>query len=117
MVHYYDFFYVKTIFYHAGGVVVDICAPDPVAKIGNTKYATLDEAFAAVQAGQTIEIIQAGTYTVPNISQNITVIGGVEGVVFDCTGGDSVASIPNGATFKNVTMTFGQVNYTGFQHA
>ncbi|MCQ2075246.1 MAG: hypothetical protein MJY77_08740 [Bacteroidaceae bacterium] len=105
------------IFYHAGGVVVDICAPDPVAQIGNTKYATLDEAFAAVQAGQTIEIVKAGTYTVPNISYNITVEGAVTDVVFNCEGSGSIASIPNGSTFKNVTMNFGNSGYHGFQHA
>ena len=36
-----------------------------VATIGSVKYETLDAATKAVQAGQTIEIVKAGTYTVP----------------------------------------------------
>lgn len=35
------------IFYHADGEVVDVCAPDPVAKIGKTKYSTLAAALEA----------------------------------------------------------------------
>ena len=90
---------------------------EAVAKIGSVKYETLDAAIAAAKTGDEVSIVKADTYKVPAIPQNITVIGGVEGVVFDCTGGGSVASIPKGATFKNVTMTFGQVGYTGFYHA
>lgn len=105
------------IFYHADGVVVDVCAPDPVAQIGDTKYATLDAAFAAVQAGQTIEIIQAGTYTLPSPISNLT-IKGIEGVVFNAMKeyGQSV-SLLHDVNFESVKFIFGSNNYTGFQHS
>lgn len=93
--------------------VVEIPA---VAKIGTVKYATLAEAFAAVEAGETIEILKAGEYKVPGISKNITVKGGVEGVVFNCVGSGSIASIPNGCTFEGVTLNMGQTEYHGFHH-
>ena len=89
----------------------------PAAAIGTQNFITLKDAINAAKSGDEVSIVKADTYKVPGIPENITVIGGVEGVVFDCTGGGSVASISNGAPFKNVTMTFGQVNYTGFQLA
>ena len=105
------------IFYHADGVVVDVCAPDPVAQIGDTKYATLDEAFAAVQAGQTIEIIKAGTYTLPSPISNLTVKG-IDGVVFNAMKpyGQSVSQLHD-VKFESVKFVFGSEHYTGFQHS
>ena len=47
----------------------------------------------------------------------MTVEGKVDGVVFSHTGSGNIASIPNGATFENVTFNFGNNNYHGFQHA
>ena len=88
-----------------------------VAQIGNTKYATLQAAVDAANAGETIKVIVAGNYTLPNLPKNITIEGSVDGVVFNHTTAGSVASIPNGATFKNVEFNFGNVNYHGFQHA
>ncbi len=90
---------------------------DPVAQIGETKYETIAEAVAAVNEGETIEVIKAGDYTLPNISKNVTIEGAVDGVVFNHTTAGNVAGIPNGATFKNLTFNFGNVNYHGFQHA
>jgi len=91
---------------------------DPyVAKIGETKYLTLAEAIAAATAGQTVKIIKADTYTLPNIGNNITIKGDVTGVKFNCVGTSSISSIPNGVTFENVEFDFGQNNYHGFQHA
>ena len=87
-----------------------------VAKIGSTEYATIDAAVTASTAGQTIDVVAAGTYTLPNIPQNITINGSVEGVVFSHTGTGNICSIPNGVTFKNVSFTFGNENYHGFQH-
>ncbi len=88
-----------------------------VAKIGDVMYETIAEAFAAATAGQTIEVLKAGEYTLPNMPNNVTVEGAVEGVVFSHTTTGSIASVPNGATFKNVTFNFGNVDYHGFQHA
>lgn len=85
------------------------------------KYPTLAKAVAAASAGDVIKITEAGTYTVPSISKNITVAGEGDvdenGVVFNCVGSGSIASISNGATFQNVTMNFGQSGYHGFQSA
>lgn len=90
---------------------------NPVAQIGETKYETIAEAVAAANAGDVIEIIKTGDYTLPNISKNVTIEGAVDGVVFNHTTAGNVASIPNGATFKNVAFNFGNLNYHGFQHA
>jgi len=105
-------------------MLLTLCLPsmasaENVAKIGSTEYATLQEAFEKVADGQTVEITVAGTYTLPSISKNITIQGDVDGVVFNCVGAanTSIASIPNGATFKNVTLNMGNVDYHGFQHA
>lgn len=103
-------------------MLLTLCLPsmasaETVAKIGDTPYATLAEAVSAAQAGETVEITVAGEYTVPGISKNITIKGGVDGVVFNHTTAGNIASIPNGATFENVTFNFGNENYHGFQHA
>ncbi|MBQ0141630.1 MAG: hypothetical protein KBT06_02310, partial [Prevotellaceae bacterium] len=89
-----------------------------VCKIGETEYASLDNAVAAAKSGDEVTIIKSNTYKIPGLPNNITIKAG-EGVnvVFDCEGTASIASIPNGATFEGVTMNFGQNNYHGFQHA
>ena len=87
-----------------------------VAKIGDTKFETVAEAVAAAETGDKVEIFVAGTYTLPNLPKNITVEGTVDGVVFKHTTAGNIASIPNGATFKNVAFNLGNVNYHGFQH-
>lgn len=90
-----------------------------VAKIGDTFYNTLAAAEAAASAGDKIEIFQPGTYTLPNISKNVTIEGIVDGVVIDATGAKntSIVSIRYGATFKNLTFNFGSVDYHGFYEA
>lgn len=80
-------------------------------------YKTLAAAIAAAQASETVSINKAGTYTLPNLSNNITVKGEVEGVVFNHTSAGNIASIPNGATFQNVKFTVGNVDYHGFLQA
>lgn len=96
---------------------VVITAPVVVAMIGEASYSSLSAAIAAATEGQTVEICKADTYTLPNLPLNITVKGAVEGVVFNCEGSGNIASVPNGATFENVTMKFGTNDYHGFQHA
>lgn len=92
---------------------------DYVAQIGTTKYETLAAAVAAAQTGDVIEVIKAGDYTLPGLSKNVTIEGKADGVVsFTYTkANSSIASVPNGATFKNVTFNWGNVNYHGFQEA
>jgi hypothetical protein len=84
------------------------------------KVATQDELASAVSsaaAGSTISISAAGSYTMPNLPQNITIEGTVDGVEFNHTGSGNVANVPKGATFKNVAFNFGNENYHGFQAA
>ena len=90
---------------------------DYVAQIGETQYETLADAVAAANAGDVIEVIKAGDYTLPSLSKNVTVEGAVDGVVFTHTTAGNIASTSAGATFKNVKFVFGNVNYHGFQHA
>jgi len=89
----------------------------PVARVGSLGYATLAEAVAAANEGETVEVLVAGSYSLPNLPKNVTIEGKVDDVVFNHTSAGNVASVPNGATFKNVTFNFGNQNYHGFQHA
>lgn len=82
-----------------------------------TTQEALNAAISAATPGSTVEISAAGTYKVPGISKNITVKGTVDGVVFDCVGSGSIASIPNGCTFENVKFEMGTSDYHGFQQA
>ena len=77
----------------------------------------LASAVSSADAGTTISITAAGSYTMPNLPQNITIEGTVDGVEFNHTGSGNVANVPKGATFKNVAFNFGNENYHGFQHA
>ena len=88
-----------------------------VAKIGETGYTSLEAAFAAAQAGQTIEIIYAGTYTLPSPISNLK-IKGTDGVVFNAMKeyGQSV-SLLHDVEFESVKFIFGTSHYTGFQHS
>lgn len=89
-----------------------------VAKIGDQEYDTLGDAVTAADSGNLIQIVVAGTYTMPDLPKNICISGAVDGVVLNCTKGDSISSIPYGATLKNMTMNFGTgKSYNGFQHA
>jgi len=96
-----------------GYQTMSLCA----ARIGDTYYPTFAEAVDAAQAGNTVEVVVAGTYTLPNVPNNITIAGAVEGVKFEHTTGGTIASIPDGCTFSNVTFELGCVNYHGFAHA
>ena len=87
----------------------------PVAKIGETSYATLADAFAAAQNGDEVVITAAGTYSVPS-GKSITVTGVVDDVVFDNIGAHSMGSA--NVTFNNVTFDYyPNVIYTGLQHS
>ena len=78
---------------------------------------TISQILAEATAGQIVTIYKAGTYTLPDL-KNITVEA-AEGadVVFSHTGSGNICSVPDGATFKNVSFTFGNNNYHGWQHA
>lgn len=76
-------------------------------------------AVGKAETGYTVTIFQPGSYAMPALPKNITVEAAenVEGVVFNHTASGNVASVPNGATFKNLTFNFDNNNYHGFQHA
>lgn len=108
-------------FYHADGVVVDICAPDPVAKIGNTGYATLEAAINAASATDVIELF-AGEYTTygTNYAHGKTLtFKGIEGETIWKYGKNEAANGEGGSdySFEGSTVTFNNIiledNYTG----
>ena len=76
-------------------------------------------AVGKAATGYTVTIFKAGSYTMPDLPNNITVEAAenVDGVVFNHTASGNVASVSNGATFKNLTFNFGNNDYHGFQHA
>ena len=87
-----------------------------VAKIGNTYYETLAEAFKAAQDGDEVVILVAGTYTLSTSGKDITITGDVDGVVFDNIGAKNMGGA--NVTFNNVTFDYyPNVNYTGLQHS
>ena len=72
-----------------------------VAKIGNTNYATLDEAIKAAKAGDTVTVFE-GTYAVPSMKAGITIVG--EGnVVFEGTLSGTLENL----TMKNIHIKGG----------
>ena len=87
-----------------------------VAKIGNTYYETLAEAFAAAQDGDNVEIFVAGTYALTTSGKNITITGAVDGVVFDNIGAKNMGGA--NVTFNNVTFNYAtNSTYKGLQHS
>ncbi|MBR5616943.1 MAG: hypothetical protein IKW50_02040, partial [Oscillospiraceae bacterium] len=80
----------------------------PVAVIGTVGYETLAEAFAAVQAGDTLTIL-AGSYTTNvNVNKAITVVGETDAEgnnLVNITGKLSITA--NGATVKNLNVNNG----------
>ena len=77
------------------------------AQIWSQWYATVAEAIAAAQNNDTVEILKAWTYILPNIPLNITIKWNVDGVVFEHNANDSynIANIPNWATFEDVKFS------------
>lgn len=90
-----------------------------VATIGTTKYYDLPSALAALQAGQTLEILQAGEYTVETLSTpaNTTIDAKVDGVVFKHTpayGARVANENAEGRIVKNITWNVGTAEYQYF---
>ena len=101
-----------------GAALCGLSAWAGVAKIGETEYETLDQALAAAQEGETIEIVQAGDYAKQTLSvaKNCTIHATVGGVKFVHTAGYGawVASCEN-VTVKNVTWEVGNQSYQYFK--
>ena len=92
-----------------------------VAKIGNEYYATLAEALAAVQAGETIQLLPVtlteGTIKLPSPLTNVT-IKGAEGAVLKNTtimaaDGNSISY--EGLTFDGITFENSRISITGWR--
>ena len=100
----------------ATNVFVDDELLGVVAKIGETGYKTLAEAFAAAKNGDEVKILAAGTYELGTSGKDITITGEVDGVVFDNIGAKNMGGA--NVTFNNVTFDYyPNVNYTGLQHS
>ena len=84
-----------------------------------TTQEELTTAVANAAAGDTVQITAAGTYTLGNISQNITITGTVDGVVFDYSskGQGSFGKVANGCTFGSIDFKFKTVNFHGWQES
>lgn len=95
--------------------IIEETNSDYVAKIDDIYYSSLNEAVIAATTNQIVEIIKPGTYTLPNIPNNIIVKGLETGVIFDCVNSVNICSTPNGVTFENVEFNMGQSSYHGFQ--
>ena len=87
----------------------------PVALVNGVAYASLQAAIDAVQEGEEIVILKAGTYAL-KVKNNVTITGAVAGVEFANIGAFGC----NGAnvTFNNVTFTYAENStYKGLQHS
>ncbi len=79
-----------------------------VAAIGETKYETLEEAVKAVQAGETIEILRAGTYAPFQINKENVTVKGIIGAtksastVIKNTATQNIQTYADGITLKNL---------------
>ena len=89
---------------------------ETVAKIGETPYESLAAAIAEATAGQTVEIVLAGDYTLPGINKEITVKAAKDvavNVPLKAVSGGTMGSF-NGVTFEGMTFTVDKnVDYTG----
>ena len=78
-----------------------VLAVKPVAKIGETTYATLAEAISAAKAGDVVTVFE-GTYAVPAMKAGITIVG--EGnVLFEGTLSGTLENL----TMKNIHIKGG----------
>ena len=102
--------------YEKSNFYVDGVLMGAVARINETYYKTLDEAFSEADDGDEVEILAPGTYELNTSGKDITITGSVDGVVFDNIG----AKRMDGAnvTFNKVTFDYyPNGNYTGLQHS
>ena len=97
-------------------------------QVTEVSYAALKTAVDGADSGDIIEIAAAGTYQMPtvypdeglSIPKNVTIVGTVEGVVFDYSGipnstDISFGYVSSGATFSNIEFKLGGIadNYEG----
>ncbi len=89
------------------------------ASIGSNYYVTLAEALAAVQAGETVQILKSGEYTLETLKgANYTLEAVVEDVVLKHTSkyGSDIAKCDGTVTVKNLTWDVGVALYQYFKN-
>ncbi len=89
------------------------------AKIGTNEYATLAEAFKAVQTGETITVFGTHAYPDVSIAGKSVIIKGEGNAVIEMPADKKIGSTTNSCiTFETVTLVFPDVHcYYGFTHA
>ena len=84
---------------------------DPVAKIGETGYATLDDAVAAAKNGETIELRKDAVTAGLNLDKDLTIDGDGHALKFNDKG---IALWGKALTFKNVNVTMAGIGSTPY---
>ena len=82
---------------------------------GENRYGTYADAMSTVVDGDEVTILRAGTYKLLVAGKDITVTGGVDGVVFEGMGAYNMGDA--NVTFNNVTFNWTNENYKGLQHS
>ena len=106
---------MKSVIWIGGAFVY----PGYEASIGSKYYVTLAEALAAVQAGETVQILKSGEYSLETLTgANYTLEAVAEGVVLKHTpvSGSWIANCTGTVTVKNLTWDVGVPNYQYFQN-
>lgn len=83
----------------------------PQAKIGETGYATFDEAVAAAKDGETIVLCKKAETAGLNLSKNLTIDGNGNTLEFNDKG---IALWGKALTFKNVNVTMSGIGSTPY---
>ena len=98
-----------------------VLSEKPAAQIGDVKYATLAEAFAALKEGDTLTILAGehseGTIKMPATLKNVTIKGEDGAILKDMTvmacDGNSISY--EGLTFDNIKFDNSRISITGWR--
>ena len=86
---------------------------EPVAKIGETGYATLDDAVAAAKDGDTIVLCKEAVTAGLDLHKNLTIDGGADKCNLSFTD-KGIALWGKALTFKNVNVTMSGIGSTPY---
>ncbi|MBQ8759849.1 MAG: right-handed parallel beta-helix repeat-containing protein [Bacteroidales bacterium] len=92
----------------------------PVAKIGETEYASLADAVAAAESGATITIIKTGNYTLPGFANKeltFTALDKANTSLTDWVEKGSQEMMGSTVHFENLTINGKTENYYGLYHS
>jgi hypothetical protein len=101
----------------ASNIVVDETKLLPLyAQINGVDYrGSYNDVFNAAVDGDEVTIVAKGTYKLLVSGKNITVTGGVDGVVFEGMGAYGMGGA--NVTFNNITFNWTNDDYKGLQHS